>query len=422
MRTLLVFSFCMLFALPLVAQREIKKYVHNYLNVVNTIDPDSMDFSDLEGIGRAIGDSRVVMLGEQDHGDAPTFLAKTRIIKYLHEKKDFNVLAFEDDFFALERGWGKTIEAGLDVPTFLRYNLTKLWAACGACENLLYSYIPGTLQTNSPIKVTGFDNQIYRSFSRQNLKKFVQDYLVAENVPFLKTSTYAEDFISHLDFVLTSTDLLKSQRFEAALKIIFAQLSPKKNNADFEMMVMKNLEASNKIAIGRILGNNDKQIRDEKMAENLKWLMQHRYPDEKIIVWAHSAHLAKNTGMIKGNLSIKKSMGDFFSTDELFRKYSYLMGFASREGTAGRLTLNRKFNVQQPSEKDFEGWFPDEVRYGFVDFNAFNLYHPRFSMPFPMKGIAHSHDVALWNRVFDGVFYIRDMYPCDISRDVFEKN
>lgn len=231
--------------------------MRDHMNVVSTVHPDSLDFSDLEVVGRAIGESRVVMLGEQDHGDAPTFLAKTRLIKYLHEIKGFNILAFEDDFFALERGWGKTIDGGLDVPTFLRYNLTKLWAACGACENLLYSYIPGTLQSDSPLKVTGFDNQIYRSFSRQNLKKFVHDYLVGENIPFLKSSAYAEDFTSHLDFVLTSTDLVKSRRFEAALNVIFAQLSPEKDSASFEMMVLKNLGTSNKIAINRLLGNTD---------------------------------------------------------------------------------------------------------------------------------------------------------------------
>jgi erythromycin esterase-like protein len=67
--------------------QDIKTYVKESPATIRAIVPDSIDFSDLETLGVAIGDSRIVMLGEQDHGDAPTFLAKTRIIKYLHEKK-----------------------------------------------------------------------------------------------------------------------------------------------------------------------------------------------------------------------------------------------------------------------------------------------------------------------------------------------
>jgi hypothetical protein len=81
-------------------QYKMREYVQGNTVWLSTIDPDSADDSGLEAIGKAIGEARVVMLGEQDNGDAPTYLAKTRIIKYLHEKMGFNVLAFESDFFA----------------------------------------------------------------------------------------------------------------------------------------------------------------------------------------------------------------------------------------------------------------------------------------------------------------------------------
>lgn len=62
------------------AQILIKKYVKENTIPIATIEPDSTNFFDLRAIGNAIGKARIVMLGEQDHGDAPTFLAKTRLI------------------------------------------------------------------------------------------------------------------------------------------------------------------------------------------------------------------------------------------------------------------------------------------------------------------------------------------------------
>lgn len=87
------------------SQNNIEQYVHEHAFPIASINHDSTNYADLEVIGRAIGNARVVMLGEQDHGNAATFQAKTRIIKYLHEQKGFDVLAFEGDFFGMNYGW-----------------------------------------------------------------------------------------------------------------------------------------------------------------------------------------------------------------------------------------------------------------------------------------------------------------------------
>src|ERR1700761_1302410 len=119
---LFILSVSSLISLPAHAQKLIKDYVEKNAIPIYTIEPDSTNYSDLEPIGNAIGDAKIVMLGEQDHGDAPTFLAKTRLIKYLHEKKGFNVLAFESDFFGLNEGWDRLDKKPDNLGAFLRKN------------------------------------------------------------------------------------------------------------------------------------------------------------------------------------------------------------------------------------------------------------------------------------------------------------
>jgi erythromycin esterase-like protein len=105
--TLLYFSL-LLISINSNAQSEIKKEILENVFQLN-IDNQQIDRETLLKFGEAIGDRKIVMLGEQDHGDGSTFLVKAELIKYLHKEKGFNVLAFETDIFSMNDAWEEVL-------------------------------------------------------------------------------------------------------------------------------------------------------------------------------------------------------------------------------------------------------------------------------------------------------------------------
>lgn len=407
------------------AQTEIKNYVEHNAVAIKIISPDSTNFDDLEAIGNAIGDAKIVMLGEQDHGDAPTFLAKTRLIKYLHEKKGFNVLAFESDFFGLNEGWDELNKNEDSIRSFLRGNIFGVWTACNTCSNLLYHYIPDTYKTKTPLIITGFDCQVFLDYSMHHLLPELDSVLKKLNLPITQSADYASmifpllDTFNHLIGLRADTSFYNKRGMY--LSAIKEQLKQNLSGNNFWIMVVENLIREN-IQLEYSKTDYWKSInaRDRQMALNLKWLSDVKYPNEKIIVWAHNYHISKFSGHFDARfLKEQISMGSIFTSDLSELNKTYIIGFTSHEGTAGRIG-NKMYNVEKPNANSFENWINKNYDYAFIDFKKYNQLHPNTNEIFFMQGsltgnIFHKNFKAQWNKIFDGMFYIKEMYPCKLN-------
>lgn len=420
MKNVFLFSLLCIISNTALCQKQVKEYVQQQIVSLKSIDPATADFSDLSPIGAAIGESRIVMIGEQDHGDGATMLAKSRLIKYLHEEKGFNVLAFEGDFFALNEGWDQLPKEEEQIKQFLKENIFPIWADCEQCGDLLYSYIPATYQTPSPLQVTGFDNQVGSfEFSKGQIKKSIDQYLQHKKVKYTESMRY-QRFLYYLNMIGAPVSPSLKGEFQEGMKwfvqsadSVLEQLGPDASR-DLEYLTLESLREFAKARLHSGDYVQSYNYRDRQMAKNLQWLARTKYPEEKIIVWAANGHIMKNADTaIKGKRDASISwMGTAFTKDSLNASQTYVLGFSSLQGTYKRTTERQVKAVPRPLKQGFETWIDERIAYGFVDFKPFRLLYPRYNKMFMMKP-RQFNMTGNWTSVFDGIFYIRDMVPCE---------
>lgn len=424
MRMLLSFLFTFIVSFSF-AQNEIKTFVNTNAVAIKSIDPDSTNFSDLELIGNSIGDARIVMLGEQDHGDAPTFLAKTRLIKYLHEKKGFNVIAFESDFYSATVGFQNMERTKQGFVKFAKTNIVPFWTICDGCHNLFNTLIPESFNTTNPFIVAGFDDQMIYRHATSTLSKFIDSLARAGAIDIVKNESIYSSALASINKLSNplQCDNQPASFYKTAISeigLLRNDFAKKVSAESISLVLLDNMIAWSQQLLNKKDFTEMVNLRDTRMSETLKWLCKTKFPNEKIIVWAANFHISKNMGQFKKrSLNDNKSMATEFVKDPVLAAATYSLGFTSYEGEAGRIGT-KSFTVDKPDKNGLETWINPSLEYAFVDFTQFNKANPGFKDEFEMKSCVsdnyvHKSYPAQWNRIFDGVFFIRHMYPCKIK-------
>ncbi len=407
------------------AQTDIKRFVQDNAKPVHSLDFNG-PFNDLECIGEAVGDARVVMLGEQSHGDGSAFLAKSRLIRYLHEVKGFNVLAFESDFYGLTAGWSSTGRDSASIRQFLQHHVYPIWSFSDECKELFYKYLPQTHRAGNGIQVAGIDPQMHGAFTKKHLRNRLKAYFekhqssVAQFQPQQAACLNLTDTVNllnsrpraYLDSLLQTSFQTRLRQFQSAVKTLCSQMPDNARNSE-EYLALKNLD----VFASELLEPDQAKssmLRDEMMSENLKWLVTHRYPDEKIIVWAANRHIMKNslTAFKKRSLNTG-SLGTAFTDDPGLAKQTYVLGITSLMGSSKTIYQKTTFAIPM-TKTGFESWFDPAMQYGFLDMKR--SADPIRDTFFSMKARGHGAVTAKWFSVFDGMLYIREMIPANLIR------
>lgn len=413
MKLSLLIIFLLLIISDRIYSQPIREYVLQNKQRITSINPADTNYTDLEVIGSAIGNSGIVMLGEQDHGDAPTFLAKTRLIKYLREKKGFDVILFESDWYSLTASWEAYKQKEIAIENVYQ-NIFGIWTGCDACTDL-FQYIKATQNSTQAIAIGGFDNQLHGDYRKGIYKKDVLRAL--SSLP--GANVYRDRLSPFLDIVENKYPLSTANPDTATLtgygkmldnlQLLFQSLP----DTSYDRILIENLRSyAYKQIHFNAKSNETMTVRDRQMATNFKWLLATKYAGRKVIVWAANYHIAKNISDIYFPDFTGKfvTMGTFIA--EEFAKEMYVLGFDSYQGKAGRIYV-KPFKVARPEKDAIESWFnTNNDPYAFIDFKPYRAVRTVEYEYFKMKGKSHYTNTADWTKIFDGVFYIRDMYPC----------
>jgi erythromycin esterase len=331
---------------------DLQQWIGKHALVVRSIDATDEDFRDLEPLMDAIGSARIVQLGEPSHGAGSSFAAKARLTKFLHQRKGFDVVAWESGLYDVSLAQA-ALRSGDEATSAAQKGILATWSAAAEVRPL-FEYAKSTQTTNRPLEMAGFDIDVtapnvgerfaadLRAFVRalrdQPLRSrataLAEQMLVAhqhliarseagrrfeaESIQAMRSGSKPAQSMSERFAAWEATDAAKlanrKEDVEALQRAAGDLLSMmREHRASFEQVhgsraigfmerVIETCRGADlnvyegqrpdrpSGAAGKALFNDGWNRRDALSADNLRWLIEQGYPGRKIIVWAHNVH------------------------------------------------------------------------------------------------------------------------------------
>ncbi|MDQ1811977.1 erythromycin esterase family protein [Massilia sp. CCM 9210] len=287
------------------------------------VDPDNDDFSDLKPFADAIGNARIVALGEQTHGAREEYLLKTRLLKFLHQRMGFDVLLLESGFYDIGR-LAERAERGEKLDASAPGNVFFMYAKSAEGRGML-QYLDRQRSLGKPMQLGGIDSQHTGELSQRELIGDLQSYLrkqqpgLAEGAGWTAYAKIANALFamkreapqtSERETFLRHANLLESnlcQQDDAAFK-----------GRTWWCKVVRSIHAQ---ATSYWSGDRDYQ-RDNQMGANAIWLADHLFAGKKVVIWGHTVHVARGFQRSPTNLQAGEVMHRHWGRDYKVAQFS----------------------------------------------------------------------------------------------------
>lgn len=361
--------------------------------------------SGFDAIATAIGNRRIVMLGEASHGDASSFETKAALIDYLHREHGFDVLVFESGLFDLGEADRKA-QAGTTASAALGEAIFPVWAKAEQFA-ALNQVIDRAQAEGTPFTLAGFDFQP----SSGKIELLGQAlHALSERIDSSAVGAVAQMLDGLVNGKMAALMALDTADLDAKIEATrgdLAKLAPAEQAYWTHVLTGfgKFVRFAQILAKGPQPG--ELNIRDEVMADNFAMLANELYPNRKIIVWAATSHILKDrTAIDVAGDKDMVPMGAHLAASPLAPQI-YVIAMTALDGQAGSM-LRDPMALGAAEEGTLEAHamaaLPDTVA-AFVDLA------PVADQRFVARGLGHAQWAGKWAKAVDGIIVIRDMKP-----------
>ena len=346
----------------------------------------------LEPLPAAIGDARIVLLGEPSHGAGSAFVAKARLVRLLHQRLGFDALVWESGLIDLER-----TEAGLggalDPVQAAQQSILKIWSASAECRPL-FAYAKASHEGARPLAMAGFDMQLTAAGTLDYFATELRAFLSTLDPPLRRSEAQllAETLLAHFKRLNGYTDAIVAKLAELARAgVVGAQRDAAIRAWDQAAGDALRPQPADRAgldeaarALVTLLGGHDgvsapartgfmiraiislagyganlleaqgkhsaeeeavyaltrENRRDRINADNLRWLLERPYSGRKVIVWAHNVHVMNawyghdfNSVSLEPVADAMKPTGVWLT--DWYGRDVYRIGFTAWQGSDG---------------------------------------------------------------------------------------
>jgi erythromycin esterase len=250
----------------------------------------SDDFSDLAFLAPLLEGKRVVELGESAHGVAEFDWMKVRLVKYLHERLGFDVIAFESSLSGCDVADSRV---GVESPReVMRDCIFAVWSTSEV--DPLFEYLEAERKGRHPLALAGFDTQ-----NSGRAKGAVSERLVRHAAMLdasLAAAILEDDGDLRAPIAARDAERMGKAYAELAERLSNRHDELVTRGAEAAQLDITIQEARSRVRYVEQLSRSAEDgyaTRDEGMADNLDFLLDRKFPGRKVIVWAHNFHVAK---------------------------------------------------------------------------------------------------------------------------------